>query len=82
MDTKNLSELSDEELLEEGKKRKRNNTATKFMIGIVIGIAIWSATHKGSFIFIILLMFFVYILSKGSKDYEAVKKEIESRKLN
>lgn len=82
MDTKNLSELSDEALLEEGKKRKKDNTFLSFAFGITIGITLYSTLKHGIGFFTFFPLFFAPVLYKINGEHQAVKKEIESRKLN
>lgn len=45
--SKELTEYSDEELLEEGKKIKSSNIMDAMMIGVLIGISLYSAFRNG-----------------------------------
>ena len=76
---KNLTELSDEELLQELKKAKQQRIIITIGMGFSVGIAIYNATHYGSLILTIILLIVPFQLSKYS-NYESVKKEMESRK--
>lgn len=81
MKSVNLSELSDQELMEEEKKRKNGAIAFRIIIGLLMGIAFYSATHKGSFLISCLPLFFMALFVKSENDYKAVKTEIQSRKV-
>ena len=64
---KKLSELSDEELLQEAKKMKSNMIANAVLIGFLIGIVFYSVV-KNSFGFLTLIpLFFAYRLINDSK---------------
>lgn len=76
----NPSELTDQELMEEAKKRKSSVILFRVMMCLVMGIAIWSATHKGSFLIACLPFLVVSSFLKSENTYKAVQAEIESRK--
>jgi hypothetical protein len=76
----NLSELSDQALAEEAKKQKKSIIAFRILLGFLAGIAIYSATHKGSFIIACLPLFFISTSLRLDKNYKAIKTEIELRK--
>ena len=80
MKSLNLSELSNQELMEEEKKQKSSVIIIRIMMGVVMGIAIYSATHKGSFLIACLPFFFIPFFVKSENNYKAVKTEMESRK--
>jgi Na+/glutamate symporter len=81
MKSANLSELNSEELMQEEKKQKSSVTACRIIICLLMGIAIYSATHKGSFLIACLPLFFMSIFVKSEKNYKAVQTEIQSRKI-
>lgn len=81
METKKpLSEFTDEELLQEEKKRKEQVKYNPFFIGLLVGISVWSVVKSGlGFLPFILLLVILYLIS-ADKKYKAVKAEIEARK--
>lgn len=67
MDKKQLSELTDQELLQEAKKRKSAAMMNAFLIGFLIGIIFYSVV-KNSWGFLTLIpLFFAYKLINNSK---------------
>lgn len=75
-----LAQLSDDALMQESKKQKSNLTLFVVFLCLMMGIAIWSATHKGSFLIACIPLFLMPILGKLDKNHKAVKAEIERRK--
>ena len=77
---KSLSEFTDDELLQEEKKRKEQVKYNPFFIGLLVGIAVWSIVKSGfGFLPFILLLVILYLIS-ADKKYKAIKAEIEARK--
>lgn len=75
MDKKPLSDLTDQELLQEAKKRKSASITNAFLIGFFIGIVFYSVI-KNTWGFLTLIpLFFAYKLINNSK-YE--KDELEN----
>jgi uncharacterized membrane protein YbjE (DUF340 family) len=74
MDQENLSELTDQELLDLAKKQKSTNIMNTFLIGFLIGIVIFSIVKNSLGFFTLILLFFAYKLINNSK-YD--KKELE-----
>ena len=68
-----------EELVSEEKKVKSQKATTAFLIGMVIAIAIYSATHGGLFLPIILLVLAFQIGSTHSQNLKNVEAEISQR---
>lgn len=81
MDQKELSQLSDEELLQEFKNIKPSPIIDAFFIGFLVGIIIYGAIANAWGFIILLPLFMIYGLLKKSKKYEALKKEVKKRKL-
>ena len=78
MNQKPLSELTDEELLAEAKKMKSSTIMSAFVIGLMIGIVIYSAVKSSIGFFTLIPLYFIYKLVNGSgnkKELEAVLKE-------
>lgn len=81
MNQKELSQLTDKELLEVAKNSKPSPIIDAFFIGFLVGIIIFSvAANSWGFVTLIPL-FLIYIFLKKPKQYEALKKELEKRKL-
>ena len=77
---KPLSEFTDEELIQEEKKQKKDSIYHALGIGFMVGVAVYSVVNNGfSFVTIAIIGFVVFIVSKKPTD-KAVKEEIELRK--
>lgn len=69
-----------DELVIEEKKLKSQKPVTAVFIGLVIGIAVWNATHRGGFfVTVILLIFSLLIGSRYSKNLKGIQAEIRRR---
>jgi hypothetical protein len=81
MEQKELSKLSDEELLAEAKKVKSNNILNAFMIGFLIGIIVYSVA-KNTWGFLTLIpLYFVYRLVNKPNNKKEIEALIKERKL-
>jgi hypothetical protein len=79
---KNLSEFTDEELAQAGKKQKNDSIYHALGIGFMVGVAFYSVVKNGlSFVTFAIIAFVVFIISKKPND-KAVQEEIKSRNLN
>ena len=68
-----------EELLSEEKKMNAQKTTTAVFIGVLIGIAVYSATHKG-FILTVILLISAYLMGSGySQNLKSIQAEISRR---
>lgn len=74
-----LKDLTDEELMQEEKKRKKNYLMYSVILGLMVGIAIYSTVKKGLGFFTFFPLFFVPSGVVNRTNYNAVKKEITSR---
>lgn len=81
MNQKELSQLTDEELLEVAKNNKPSPIIDAFFIGFLVGIIIYGAAANAWGFIILLPLFLIYLLLKKPKRYEALKKELEKRNL-
>ena len=81
MNQKELSKLSDKELLEVAKNSKPSPMIDAFFIGFLVGIIIYSVVANTLGFLTLIPLFLVYILLKKPKKYEALKKELDERKL-
>ncbi len=69
-----------EELVAEEKKVKSRQIPFAVLMGILVGIAVWSATHQGStFLTIGLLVLVPFIGSSYSKNLKGIQEEIKRR---
>lgn len=67
MNQKELSELTNEELLQEAKKRKSASIMNALLIGFLAGVIVYSVA-KNSFGFLTLIpLYFIYKLINNSK---------------
>ncbi|MCP4045826.1 MAG: FUSC family protein [Gammaproteobacteria bacterium] len=80
---KNLDELSNEELLSEAKKVKSKAIVDAILIGVLVGILIYSmAVNKFGFLTLILL-FLIYKFANNSKyNKEEIESLLRERNLN
>jgi uncharacterized membrane protein len=74
MEQKELSALTDEELLQTAKKQKQASVINAFLIGFLLGIAVFCLVSKRFGFAAILLFFIAYLLTKRS-NYN--KRELE-----
>ncbi|MBZ9632667.1 FUSC family protein [Salegentibacter sp. LM13S] len=81
MSEKNLSELTNEELLEEAKRNKPKPIFTATFIGILIGIIIYSIVQNTWGLVTLVPLFLIYQLLKRSKRNDELEKLMEERKL-
>lgn len=81
MNQKELSQLTDKELLEVAKNNKPSPIIDAFFIGFLVGIIIYGAAANAWGFIILLPLFLIYILLKKPKRYKALKKELEKRNL-
>ena len=80
MDKLNLNQLTNEELQIELKKRKNNYQAGAFLVGMMVGVAIWSVVQNGKYFLIVMPLLFGYWFRNSKTEFDEIKKEIESRK--
>ena len=77
---KDYSKMTLDELVSEEKKMNSRKIPFALFIGFLVGIAIWSATHKGGFVpTVILLIGAVLSGTIHSRNLKSVQAEI-SRK--
>ncbi|PWA07682.1 FUSC family protein [Flavobacterium laiguense] len=67
MEQKRLTELTDQELLQEAKKMKSTSITNGFLIGFLIGIVFYSIVKNSLGLFTLIPLFFVYKLINNSK---------------
>jgi len=79
---KDHTKMTRDELVAEQKKltSQRTTIPLAVLIGAVIGVAVWSATHQGGFILTVLLLIAPFLLgSIYSKRLKSIKAEISRR---
>ncbi len=82
MSKPDLTQLTIDELQIEAKKRKQGYQIGAFIVGMMIGVAVWSAAKNGFGILLFTPLLFVYWFRNAKPDYDEIKKEIKSRNLN
>ncbi len=79
---KELSELTDQELLEKKRKFKSNELVNAVVLGVLVGISIYSAVTEGFGFFTLLPLLFVGIaVNSWNKNKKVLEKELISRNL-
>jgi uncharacterized membrane protein YbjE (DUF340 family) len=79
LSNKDYTKMTLEELVSEEKKIKSQKTMTAVFIGVLIGIAVWSATHKGGFLTFLLLFFAMLIGYRATQNLKNIQAEISRR---
>ncbi|GAB3974240.1 hypothetical protein GCM10028806_29680 [Spirosoma terrae] len=82
LSNKDYSVMTHNELVSEEKKMKSKTTTVTIalLVGILVGFAIWSATHKGGFFLTIsLLVSALFMASRYSKSLKNIQAEITRR---
>ena len=81
MNQKEPSELTDKELLDKAKKMKSDSIINALLIGIMIGVIIYSVVKNSVGFFTLIPLFFIYKMVNNSKNYDALKKILKERDL-
>ena len=82
MEQKKLTELTDQELLQEAKKMKSTAIINAFLIGFLIGIVIYSIMKSSWGFFTIIPLYFAYKLINNSKrDNKELENLLKERNL-
>ncbi len=81
MNEQELSQLSDNELREEFRKITPSPIFDAFFIGFQIGIVIFGIAVSAWGFVLLVPVFLIHLFLRKAKRYEALKKELESRKL-
>ncbi|AKD55617.1 hypothetical protein [Spirosoma radiotolerans] len=78
--SKDYPKMTLDELVSEEKKLKSQKILIAVLIGFLVGVAIWSATHIGGFILTVgLLIFALFVGSSYSKNLKSIRAEIIHR---
>jgi ABC-type phosphate transport system permease subunit len=81
MKQKELSELTDQELLDKAKKMKSTSITNALLIGFMIGIIIYSIVKNSVGFFTLIPLFFAFKLFNDSKNNKALEKLLKERNL-
>jgi len=81
MTQKELAELTDQELLQEAKKIKSTNLSDGLIIGVLIGIAIYSAVKNGFGLLSFLPLVYAPIAVKNKKKNKELEELLKERNL-
>lgn len=81
MDSKDLSTLTNEELLAEAEKIKPSPKIDAFFIGFLIGIILFGVVVSASFLAFLIPLFIIYLFLRKSKGYSALQNEMKKRGL-
>ena len=81
MNQEELSQLSDEQLLEAAKANKPSPMIDAFFIGFLAGIIVFSVVANAWGFFTLIPLYLIYLFLKKPKQYEALKKELKERNL-
>ena len=69
-----------DELVSEEKKMNARKIPFALLIGILVGIAIWSASHRGGFVVTVMLLVTAVVAGTVySKNLKSVQTEIRAR---
>lgn len=81
MNQEELSQLTDEELLEAAKANKPSPLIDAFFIGFLAGIMVYSIAANAWGFLTLIPLYLIYLFLKKPKQYEALKKELKERNL-
>jgi hypothetical protein len=82
MEKKHLSELTDQELLQEAKKRKSAAVVNALLVGFLAGIVIFSIVMSSWGLFTLIPLFFIYKLVNDRKyDSKELDRLLDERNL-
>ena len=77
MEQKEISESTDEELMLRSKNMKSSSKTNAVLIGIVIGIGLYSIVKNGFGFLPIILLVCVLLAVKNGKKNKTIEKDIE-----
>lgn len=81
MNQKELSELTDEELLQEAKKKRSINFYDALIFGVLIGIAVYSSVKNGFGLLTFLPLVYIPIAAKNKAKNKVLEKILKERNL-
>ena len=77
--TTDYSNMTREELASEEKKMNSQKTTTALLIGVAVGVAVWSATHHGGLLTYGLLGLAVVVGYRASHARKRLQIELQRR---
>jgi hypothetical protein len=77
--TRDYATMSREELALEEKKLNAQKTTTALLIGVAVGVAVWSATHHGGLLTFGLLGLALVVGYRASDARKRLQAEIRGR---
>lgn len=81
MTQKELSGLTDQELLDEAKKMKSTSITNAVLIGFMIGIVIYSIVKNSLGFFTLIPFFFAFKFLNKKNNHKALKSLLKERNL-
>lgn len=81
MAQKDLSELTDQQLLDKGRKMKLASITNAIVVGFMIGVVIYSLWKNTWGLVTLIPLFFIYKLTRNSGDDKELKKLLKERNL-
>ncbi len=81
MTEKELSALTDQELLNEAKKMKSNSIINAFLIGVMVAVIVYSIVKKNVGFVTLIPLYFTYKLLNNSKNNKILEKLLKERNL-
>ncbi|MDX1332660.1 MAG: FUSC family protein [Robiginitalea sp.] len=78
---KELSELTDQQLLDKGRKMKLASIANAFVIGFMFGVVVYSIWKNTWGLLTLIPLFFIYKLTRNSGNNKELKKLLKERNL-
>lgn len=81
MKTNKLTDLTDQELILEQKKRKSTSISYSIIIGIMIGVSIYGYIKNGFSFFTVMPVMFFPIFIINWKNYQEAINEVKSRNI-
>ncbi len=77
MQEKELTELNDQELLDKRKKIKSAHTTNSVIIGVLMGVIVYSVVKNGFGFFILFPLILIFIIIKNSKKDKEIGNKVE-----
>lgn len=78
---KDLSELTDQELLDKGRKMKLASIANASVVGFMFGVVVYSFWKNTWGLVTLIPLFFIYRLTRNSGNNKELKKLLKERNL-
>ncbi len=76
---KDYSQVPLEELIQQEQKMQSRKTTTAVFVGVLLGIAVYAATHKGFVLALVLLVAAFWFGGRYAQDLKNIQAEISRR---